>query len=488
MIRLPSRSGDPPDPARVYKLAELLHEVRRLLEGSYHALQVEGEVAGLKIHATSGHRYFELREPGAVLSCVMWRGTATATRAPLAEGKRVRCRGTLTIWEGGGRFQMIVQLVEPAGVGDMAARIEALKRKLQAEGLTDPARKRALPAVPRGLGVVTSLAGAALRDVLKVLSRRVPVPVVVAPCTVQGEGAPASIVAALERIGRYPGIDVVIVTRGGGSAQDLMAFNEEVVARAVAACPIPLITAVGHEVDVTVVDLVSDLRAATPSEAAERAVPTRTDIANRLGWAVQRSRRGLHARLESEGRTLDRLTARLPAPERLVGPPGQALDAALERARRGVAGQVERRRRRLEELRRRLATAHPRWRIENDRGRLATLRARLAGWRETGLAASWAHLDLVSGSLRTIGPGLLGPHRERLAAVAGRIEALSPLGVLSRGFALARDAQGAVLSDARRVSVGDRIDLTLSRGRLGCEVREVVPPERDGPGSGTGRR
>jgi exodeoxyribonuclease VII large subunit len=176
--------------------------------------------------------------------------------------------------------------------------------------------------------------------------------VVVADCKVQGEGAPASIVAALERAGRRPGIDAVIVTRGGGSAQDLMAFNDEAVARALAACPVPVITAVGHEVDVTVADLVADLRAATPSEAAERAVPTRADVADRLRWSIERGRRALRVRLVSESRALERLHGRLPSPDGLLGPPRQDLDEALERGRRALDGALERRRRRLEELRR----------------------------------------------------------------------------------------------------------------------------------------
>ncbi|MBI5488576.1 MAG: exodeoxyribonuclease VII large subunit [Deltaproteobacteria bacterium] len=473
-----TRPSGPPDPARVFRLAELLHEVRGLLEGTYRSIRVEGEVAGLKIHHTSGHRYFELREPGAVLPCVMWRGTAEATKAPLAEGKRVRCRGTLTLWEGGGRFQMIVQFVEQAGAGDIAARLEELKRKLQAEGLTAPERKRPLPEFPRRVGVVTSTTGAALHDVLKVLARRVPLPVVVSPCAVQGEGAAASIVAALERVGRAGGVDVVIVTRGGGSAQDLMAFNEEVVARAVVACPVPVITAVGHEVDVTVVDLVSDLRAATPSEAAERVAPTRAAVAERFGWAVERSRRALRARLVGEARALERLSARLPRSEGLVGPPRQALDQALERARQGVLGRLDRRRRLLDESHRRLSAAHPRWRLARVRGRLTTLQARLSAWRERALGAAFAHLDLVEQALRSRGASWSAPHRERLGAASARLHALSPLGVLGRGYALARTSDGLVLSDAASVHPGDRVDVTLARGELECEVRNVRIKDR----------
>jgi exodeoxyribonuclease VII large subunit len=267
-----------------------------------------------------------------------------------------------------------------------------------------------------------------------------------------------------------------------------MAFNEEVVARAVAACPVPVITAVGHEVDVTVVDLVADLRAATPSEAAERAVPTRRDVADRLGWGVERSRRALRERLVAESRGVERLQARLPSPDGLLGPPRQALDEAVERGHRALAGAVEGRRRRLEELRRRLAAAHPGARLARDRGRVDTLRSRLVGWKETGLAACWAHLDLTAGALRGFAPGLCARHRERLGAASARLEALSPLAVLGRGYAVARDETGRVLLDARAVAVGQRVDVTLARGRLGCDVREVDAggPERAARGSGGG--
>jgi exodeoxyribonuclease VII large subunit len=470
-------AGRSPDGLRVWRLAELLRQVRRQLEGDYRGIWVEGEVVGLKLHATSGHRYFELQDPGAKLPCVMWRSAAAppSAAAALAEGKRVRCRGHLTLWEGGGRFQLIVDRVEAAGAGDIAARIDELKRRLQAEGLTATERKRPLPELPRGVGIVTSPSGAALHDVLKVLARRVPVPVVVAPCAVQGEEAAASVAAALERIGRYPGLDVVIVTRGGGSAQDLMAFNTEVVARAVAACPLPVITAVGHEVDVTVVDLVSDLRAATPSEAAERVVPTIVAVAERLDWAVGRSARALRQRLTAEGRAVDRLRARLPGAERLVGPPAQALDGALERGRRALTERLERRRRSLEELRRRLATAHPRWRLAQQRGRLATLRSRLDGWAEQGLRGAAGRLELAARALRGGGPGLTTGARTRLGAASARLEALSPLGVLARGYALARDAHGTVLTEAARLAPGDAVEVTLARGSLDCEVREVRP-------------
>lgn len=467
----------PAEGLRVWRIADLLRQVRRQLEGDYRILWVEGEVVGLKVHVTSGHRYFELQDPGAKLPCVMWRSAAAvpAASAALAEGKRVRCRGHLTLWEAGGRFQMIVDRVEPAGAGDIAARIEELKRKLQAEGLTATERKRPLPLVPRGVGIVTSPAGAALHDVLKVLARRVPVPVVVAPCAVQGEESAASVAAAIERIGRRPGLDVVIVTRGGGSAQDLMAFNTEVVARAVAACPVPVISAVGHEIDVTVVDLVSDLRAATPSEAAERAVPTVAAVAERLDWAVGRCARALRQRLTAEGRALDRLRARLPSADRLLGPPAQALDGTLERGQHALEQRVERRRRALEELRRRLAAAHPRWRLAQQRGRLATLRSRLGGWGRRGLAQTAGRLDVAVRALQDRAPTITVAPRARLVAAAARLEALSPLGVLARGYALARAADGTVLTDAARVAPGDAVEVTLARGRIDCEVREAHP-------------
>ncbi|MDI7270046.1 MAG: exodeoxyribonuclease VII large subunit, partial [Myxococcota bacterium] len=325
----------------VYGVREILRTVRTLLEGTYSGIWVEGEIGGFKVHQ-SGHRYFELREAGGVLPAVMWRGVAEATRARPADGVRFRCLGTLTVWEGGGKFQMVVQRVEEAGAGDIAARIEALKKKLQAEGLTAPERKRPLPWIPRSIGIVTSLSGAALRDVIKVLSRRVPVPIVVAHCAVQGDDAPAAIVAALRRIASRSGIDVVILTRGGGGAQDLAAFNEEIVARAVAACPAPVVTAVGHEVDVTVVDFVSDLRAATPSEAAERVAPTREDVAERLRWACDRA---------------------AVAARKLLGPAAQTIDGSLDRAHRGVRACIGSQRRDIERLHGRLQAAHPRCRL-----------------------------------------------------------------------------------------------------------------------------
>lgn len=454
-------------------MREIVRAARALLEGNYSGVWVEGEIGSLRVHHSSGHRYFELREPGCVLPAVMWRSVAAAARAVLEDGKRFRCLGSLTIWEGGGKFQIVVQRLEEAGAGDIAARIEALKRKLQAEGLTAPERKRPLPWIPRGVGVVTSVSGAAVRDVLKVLSRRVPVEVVVAHCAVQGDHAPASIIGALGRVAARPGIDVVIVTRGGGSAQDLMAYNDEAVARAVAACPVPVVTAVGHEVDVTVVDLLSDLRAATPSEAAERVAPTVADVTDRLRWARDRSLRAVRTRMTAEGRALALLRAKLPSTDEMLGPPRQMLDDAMDRSHHAVAGAVERRRRRTETLGRRLAAAHPRWRLARQRGIIEGAAARLVRWPAVALAARRIALDAAGGRLHRWAPAALAAHRERLAAREARLSALSPLGVLGRGYAIARDADGAILTDADRVSAGQRIDVTLARGGLDCEVRSI---------------
>jgi exodeoxyribonuclease VII large subunit len=463
----------PIDPDRVHAVGEIVRAARWVLEGVFPSVRVEGEVTGLKVHPASGHCYFELREPGAVLQVVMWRGQARFARRVLVEGRRIRCAGRLTVWEGGGRFQMVAQRAEPAGEGDQAARIEALKLRLQEEGLTAPERKRAVPEWPRGIGVVTSLAGAALQDVLKVLARRVPVPVVVAHCAVQGTEAPASIAAALGRIGGRADVDVVILTRGGGSAQDLMPFNEESVARAVAACPRPVITAVGHEVDFTVVDLVGDLRAATPSEAAERAVPTREAAARRLDGAHLRLRRGVRAILDARAHRLERAAAALPPAARLVDPVRQRLDAAVDRAARSLGRRLQAEFRRLEACRARLLSAHPRWRLARDRGRLATLRTgllRSGALRVERIRRTIADLrERMRGGARAA----LAVRRERLGLTAARLDALSPLAVLGRGYALVRDRDGRLVTDAATLAPADEVEVSLARGAIDCRVERV---------------
>jgi exodeoxyribonuclease VII large subunit len=252
-----------------------------VLEQRVGLVWIEGEVSNLRVHG-SGHIYFVLKDAGAQLPAVMWRSTAQRLRFRLEEGKTFLVRGKPSIYQEQGKLQLYVEAIEPAGLGAAALALDQLKAKLAAEGLFGEARKRALPRLPRRIGVVTSPTGAAVRDVIRVIERRFPSSILISPARVQGDGAGAEIAFALKRLWTWPGVDVIIVGRGGGSAEDLSAFNEEIVVRAIAASPVPVISAVGHEVDITLADLVADVRAATPTAAGELAVPERAELVDKL--------------------------------------------------------------------------------------------------------------------------------------------------------------------------------------------------------------
>jgi exodeoxyribonuclease VII large subunit len=276
------RPGDGRSRERPVTVSALNATAKDLLEGTFRPLWVIGEIANWHV-AASGHRYFSLRDAGAQIQCVLFQGDSWRLPTDPEEGMEVCAFGQPTLYPQGGRYQLIVRMIEARGEGLWRLAFERLRRKLAGEGLLDPARKRRLPALPRRIGVVTSRDGAALRDVLSVVRRRAPwTDVLVRDCRVQGEGAGLEICSALETLGSEPSLDLIILTRGGGSVEDLWAFNEEPVARAVAGCPIPVISAVGHEVDITIVDLVADLRAPTPSAAAELAVPDKDALRTRM--------------------------------------------------------------------------------------------------------------------------------------------------------------------------------------------------------------
>jgi exodeoxyribonuclease VII large subunit len=363
-------------------------------------VQVVGEVSQFTAHR-SGHWYFTLQEGGASLSAVMFRFANQRQRFQPAPGDRVVARGRMDLYAPQGRYNLVAQAIERVGEGSERERVEAIKRRLQAEGLLDPGRKRPLPAMPRAVGVATSATGAALQDVLKVLWRRFPgVVVYFAPCRVQGAGAAEEVAAALRLLEAHGQSEVIIVGRGGGSAEDLAAFQDEGLARAIAACRVPVVSAVGHEVDFSVADLVADVRAATPSHAAELVVPMQAELQERV--AVLRRR----------------------------------LDQAMQR-------ELGRRRQQLVRVR-----------LRDPRRRVAEARLRNDELADALLAA--ARRDLAA-------------RRRRVAAVAGRLDALSPLAVLSRGYALAlRD--GVAVRAARELSAGDRLLLRLHEGEAAVEV------------------
>ena len=418
-----------------WSVSGAVRRASRALEESLGTVWIEGEVSSLSRPA-SGHLYFSLTDDRALLRAVMWRSDARRLKFAIEDGQSLRCRGRLGIYQQGGKFQLYVQYAEPAGLGADALALEQLRRALAAEGVFDAAKKRELPHLPRRIGVVTSKTGAAIRDIVRAVQRRFSVPILVADTRVQGDGAPAQIAAAIEAIGRTD-CDVVIIARGGGSAADLAAYNDERVVRAVAACPIPTISAVGHEVDVSLADLAADRRAATPTMAGEMAVPVLADLAEALAAAERRLAREIAVQIRSSRQELDRWL--------------QAADHRVHVA-------VSRRRDALGHLRRRLGDNHPRAQLVALRGQIRELEGR------------------ASGRIRA----RLGDGHRHFADLAGRLEAMSPLRVLERGYALAT-AEGHVVCDAGAVKPGARLNVVLARGELGCRVEEVRP-ESGAPG------
>jgi len=338
VVPAPAAPELPPPPAapvapRIFTVTELLRAARLMLESRFADARVEGEISGLK-GSGNGHVYFCLKDAEAQLDCVLFSREAGRLKFRLEEGLAVRCRGRLTLYEARGKFQMTVAEVEPTGAGALALAFEQLKSKLAAEGLFDPARKRPLPFLPRRLGVVTSPTGAVIRDIVRVAHRRCPVRILLAPTPVQGDAASIAIASAIRRLQEVPDVDVIIVARGGGSLEDLWAFNEEPVARAIFACRVPVISAVGHETDFTIADFVADVRAPTPSAAAERAVPVAEDLRGELALLCRRGGRALSGEVRTARHALERMGARLGDPRRLIEVRRQRLDEEVERARR----------------------------------------------------------------------------------------------------------------------------------------------------------
>ncbi len=435
---------------------------------------VEGEISNLT-RPSSGHLFFTLKDRGSGLSCVCFR--TNAMRVPFApeNGMTVVAHGVVGVYPQQGRYQLLVDRLEPSGVGALALAVEQRKRALAAEGLFDARLKRALPLLPRRVAVVTSRTGAALHDVVTVLGRRAPcVDVVFSPATVQGDGAADTIVAALRRAGRAAGVEVVLLVRGGGSLEDLMAFNDEKVARAIRACPVPVVSGVGHETDVSIADLAADHRAATPSAAAETTVPSCGQLRGELD-ARERRLRGavraevIHKRDRARSRTtrLEQLSpaVRMTRMRQDLHARGSRLGGAL------LAG-VTARQRNLERLRGALALHSPLQALPLQRERLAVRAQRLGGATRllvAGRRRALADRDRYRRDVEALVTG----RRRGLDAAHGRLEALSPLRVIERGYSITVDsATGRVLTSAAAVGPGATLRTRLARGTL---VSRVLP-------------
>lgn len=442
------KSGPPEE--RVFRVAQLNRTVRARLEDEYKSVWVEGELSDVTI-AGSGHVYFTLNdedEPAQVRG-VMFKSDAQRCRAFLSNGARVRMRGYLSLFEPRGSFQLIARACKPAGDGDLQAQLAALRDKLQAEGLLDPARKRALPLLPRVIGVVTSTSGAALHDIVRVADGRGPVRILVAPCFVQGVDAPRSIVVALEAIQRVPELDVVIVGRGGGASEDLQAFNDEQVVRAIGRCRVPTVSAVGHEVDVTLSDLIADVRAATPSNAAELVVPEQRALIQQLDHFDRRLARALEVAIGRKRIQLDRLARKVTDPRSALFASRRRLQALQDQLQRPLQQRLRRQRVTLTQLQQRLARRDPRMTLVADRSRLAQLSTRLEAAARP----------------------LLNARRAQLSELSARLQALSPTQILARGYAIAlHEPTGKALIHAHDAAIGDAVSVRLHDGTLRTQV------------------
>ncbi len=417
---------------------------------------LEGEVTQVT-RPSSGHIYFALRDRDCVLSAVMWGRDSARMKFRMEPGQRLRVRGRLGVYDRDGKMQLYADFAEPAGLGAEALALEQLKQKLAAEGMFAPEKKRKLPRFPRRIGVVTSKNGAAVHDIIRTVQRRLPTPILIADAAVQGETAPHQIVMGMAMVVRA-GVDFLIVGRGGGAVTDLTAFNHERVVRTISRCPVPVISAVGHEVDLSLADLAADARASTPTAAAELAVPDGAALVEVLRKERRRLDREIHHVLDRARLDLDRQT--------------MALHARGERAIHATRAQ-------LHELHHRLTGLHPRARILGHRAALGDLERRLAALHPAPRLARAMH-ELSALVARRDGAiaDAIQDRRSELARLGAQMAALSPLAVLDRGYAMVHAGE-TLVRDASQVQAGDRLHVRLAKGTLEVVVEQVNEPEAE---------
>jgi exodeoxyribonuclease VII large subunit len=447
-----ARERSAPPRRRALTVTELTERIQGVLETEFFDVWVEGEVSNLKL-APSGHWYFSLKDAQAQVRAVVWKTDARLVRFRPKDGMKVLARGSVRVYPPRGEYQVAVQALEPLGKGSLQQAFEELKERLEKEGLFDPARKRPLPMLPRRIGVVTSPTGAVIRDILRVLrSRYANLEVLVYPALVQGEGAAAEIAQGVRALNRLGGLDVIVLARGGGSLEDLWAFNEEAVARAIAGSRVPTISAVGHETDFTIADFVADLRAPTPSSAAERVVQAKEDLAARIAALEERRDAALRLRL---ARTRARVEAA--AAHRVF---------AAERGRVRVLAQ------RVDDLGRRAEAGLLRG-LERGRNDARRLRERLEAFRlDRQVAARRERVLRHADRLGDIVRADAQRRRAALARLAASLQGLSPLAVLGRGYALVWDESGSrLVRDASEVEPGAGLRVKLHRGALRATVQ-----------------
>lgn len=484
------------DERRVYRVAEVGHAVKAHLGRKFRDFWVEGELS--QVHrARSGHVYFQLSDERevAVINGVVFAATVPAVKARLVDGERVRVRASVDYFLPRGQTQLQVKTMLPAGDGELAARFLAIRKRLAEDGLLDEGRKRPLPRAPLTIGVVTSATSAALQDVLRVAHGRAPIRIVVADCRTSGDLAPRSVVVALEAIQRLPEVEVILLVRGGGSPEDLWSFNDETVCRAVAASQVPVVCGVGHESDHCLAEEVADVRASTPSNAAEKAVPEWRVLRQELDTHERRLQSALAATVDRKRIVLGRLRERLGEPRRSVLAAHRHIEALDRRLTEGTLRSLGSERARLERLRERLQRQDPRAALKADGERLRGLDRRLRRAMDRRLAQTRAaHDRRAAGAPRAMARLLASHQREharrgarlqglgrpavararaRLGNLGGRLDALSPLRVLARGYGIAFGPEGNALRAARQVTAGDAIRVRLHEGSLDAIVERV---------------
>ncbi len=449
-----------PKGPRVFSVSEVTKAVRGVIESAFDEVWIEGEVSNFRQQA-SGHQYFTLKDATSQLSCVLFaRGGAWRKAVALQDGMLVQARGKLTVYEARGQYQLTVNLVQAAGAGLLQAKFEALKRKLATEGLFDAERKRELPQFPRAVGIVTSPTGAALRDMLNVLARRAPwLRVIVSPARVQGDGAAAEIARALDDLNRLAArgvapVDVVVLARGGGSIEDLWEFNDESLARAIAASALPVVSAVGHEIDFTIADFVADLRAPTPSAAAELIVPDTAELLRMLGERAAFLNRRVAAAIETSRMHLAGLlrSALFREPARRVEEASQRIDLAEQSLRRSLASQLDTLRQRLDALGSRVRQHRPDQVLALHRQKIGSIASALT--------------DRFQQRLRR--------EKDRVTRIADMLRLLSPEQTIARGYTITTAADGRVIRSTTDAASGSELHTRLRDGKVVSVVSAIA--------------
>jgi exodeoxyribonuclease VII large subunit len=436
---------------RVWVVRDLVAAVRTQLEREYTDVWVEGEISNFRAQSASGHLYFTLKDQDCQIKAVMFRSQARLLRFKPENGMQVVLRGRVTVYEKGGELQLSAEYLEPKGAGSLQIAFEQLKAKLQAEGLFEASRKKAVPALPRRIGVVTSPQAAALRDILNILRRRHhSAHVLIFPAQVQGETAAKEVITGIKFFNRARSVDVIIVARGGGSAEDLAAFNDEGLARTVAASEIPIISAVGHETDFTIIDFVADLRAPTPSAAAELVIRSRQELEDQASGLQERLARAMRYRLLMARQVLSEATQH--------GAFARMMDGINQRQQRldDLTFRLERTERRLIEQHRR------RWERAAAAVRHYDARRVLAGIKRD----LTSHTATLGAAMKTA----LLRNRSRLEQIEHELKALSPVAILERGYALVFDSSGKLVKNSAQVNPGDEISAKLARGQITARV------------------